>query len=621
MSDQVWIGRDGALVVLRFIERAGQARRIGPLLDAARCNALTEALATLAPDDAAVLLVSGGPGFGWGPEPDRLPDASEAEALARLCDRIDRMPVPVVALLQGAALGAGFELALAAHYRVALADARLGFPDIMLGLPPGAGATQRLPRIIGAEAAVRVLLSAPAVDLPAAQDLGLLDAVVPDEAAARAFALSLVGQPRPAPTRLDRLDLRAGHAAVNAARAVLRAPALPALRAVVDSVEAALLLPWEAGLAYERVQYEDCLRSEAARGLRHAALCDQRVARLQDAAAQGADLPETLLLSAMPANLAQAALAAGMRVVLYHPEKDGALAALHGLAELLDAAEAEGRLTGSEIEDSWSRLVATTESARAGQAELALLGDADIARRLRPHLPASLPLCVTEPVAGAVTMTPVPGACQPRLWEIRSEGAPPRATAAAYGLMRALGWPALPGSAVGSPVLLVLAEVLRVLVTMRDDGLEPATIDARLGVEGWSPSPLRHLEQSAVARAVAAAEPWPDAASGMPVWEAVLAAAAQGAARLLQADPAVQPWMIDHALVHAAGFPRWRGGPLAAADHHGLKRIIARIQAMGQRPVPLLADLARSGSGFDALDRAPALRPVAAPPAARISPG
>ena len=104
--------------------------------------------------------------FGKPPLPPSLPD---------VCNRIEACSKPVVAAMHGAALGGGLEIALAAHYRLAATDVKLGLPEVLLGLMPSAGGTQRTPRLIGAKAALDLMLSGRHVGAEEAHDLGLVD--------------------------------------------------------------------------------------------------------------------------------------------------------------------------------------------------------------------------------------------------------------------------------------------------------------------------------------------------------------------------------------------------------------------------------------------------------------
>ncbi|MFJ0754071.1 enoyl-CoA hydratase-related protein, partial [Bordetella bronchiseptica] len=133
------------------------------------------------PDVRALLLVSARPGiFSAGADIKEFDQAgSDQDAgLAELIDRIENAPVPVVALLDGAALGGALELALGCHYRLASPRASLGLPEIKLGLLPGAGGTQRLPRLVGARHAVEMVLGGEPVGGETALRYKLADALL-----------------------------------------------------------------------------------------------------------------------------------------------------------------------------------------------------------------------------------------------------------------------------------------------------------------------------------------------------------------------------------------------------------------------------------------------------------
>jgi 3-hydroxyacyl-CoA dehydrogenase len=127
-------------------------------------------------DIKAAVILAAGSMFSAGADIREFDGPDHKPSLPQLCDRIESCTKPVVAALHGQALGGGAEIALAAHCRVADADARIGMPEISLGLIPGAGGTQRLPRLIGAERALQVIISASTVDMLTAQRIGRLTA-------------------------------------------------------------------------------------------------------------------------------------------------------------------------------------------------------------------------------------------------------------------------------------------------------------------------------------------------------------------------------------------------------------------------------------------------------------
>ncbi|TCM75062.1 enoyl-CoA hydratase/isomerase family protein [Rhodovulum steppense] len=275
MSDLVAVEQP-APGIRRLVFGNGSTNTMTSALLAAFDTVLTEALT--AHGTLAVLIAArGGPVFSMGLGLTGADGTGDAARLRAICARIDAAELPVVALVGGMASGGGCELALAAHYRVALRIAEFGLPDIAIGLPPAAGTTQRLPRLIHPEAALDLLLSGRPVGAAEAQRIGLVDSVVDDDLDTLGvrFAQGLIevrAGSRPAPARplppFHRLQ-----AAVAARRAALPSAApVEAPARVLDCMDAAAVLPFAVALDYEAAAYEDCRDSAAFRALRHVAL-------------------------------------------------------------------------------------------------------------------------------------------------------------------------------------------------------------------------------------------------------------------------------------------------------------------------------------------------------------
>ncbi|EYD71391.1 enoyl-CoA hydratase/isomerase family protein [Limimaricola hongkongensis] len=210
-------------------------------------------------------------------------DAPDTPPLHRLCRRIEQLPVPVVAALSGSAIGGGAELALAAHYRLAAPGARIGLPDIVLGLPPGAGGGQRLAALCGAEAALDMLLLGRLAPAQVARQAGVIDGVVEEGlgAAARDLVTQLAAagfRPRPVAGRRERMaDGAAWLAATRRRRQVVQETPLRSAGRVVDCVEAAVLLPAAAALRFERTAHRDALGDPQFAALRHLYFAERRI--------------------------------------------------------------------------------------------------------------------------------------------------------------------------------------------------------------------------------------------------------------------------------------------------------------------------------------------------------
>ena len=200
-----------------------------------------------------------------------------APSVSDVAARIEQATVPVVAALKGRVLGAGFELALACHRRVATPTARFGMAQVKLGLVPGAGGTQRLPRLVGAEMSLSVLLDWRTMPAFAARQSGLIDALanqIPEEAA-EDIILQMHRDNEPfvatAQRRDGYADGRSYFDAIKARRTALANSPLNAPKRVVDCIEAAITLPFKIGLAFEAEALSDCAAHPQSAALCHIA--------------------------------------------------------------------------------------------------------------------------------------------------------------------------------------------------------------------------------------------------------------------------------------------------------------------------------------------------------------
>ena len=249
--------------------------------------ALSRAIANAEENPACrgVMLIGGGANFSAGADISELRDGL-GPPLGNLCNQIELLPKPVVAVLHGHCLGGGLELALAAHHRFAARETKIGFPEIKLGLLPGAGGTQRLPRITGAEAALELIVSGKAISADRAAELGIVDQVFDRSAQAAAldFLDDLIAETRkPRRTRDRREGFRdtiAFDSECQTWRSAVAGREPLALNRIVDCVEASLLLPFNAGLEFEATAFADCLASRESKALRHVFFAERRAGRI-----------------------------------------------------------------------------------------------------------------------------------------------------------------------------------------------------------------------------------------------------------------------------------------------------------------------------------------------------
>jgi len=202
--------------------------------------------------------------------------------------RMEDFPKPIVAAIHGSALGGGLEIAMAAHYRVATPDAQVGQPETRLGIIPGAGGTQRLPRLVGIVKAAEMCALGSPLKAPAALELGILDQIITGEllAGAIAFAKEKASHGGPYPKTRTRNDKLRSAANQTSALAALRAEVrksrknLNAPLAAIDAVQAAAALPFDEGCRNERKIFDECLFSTEARALIHAFFAERAVTKI-----------------------------------------------------------------------------------------------------------------------------------------------------------------------------------------------------------------------------------------------------------------------------------------------------------------------------------------------------
>src|SRR5277367_4524099 len=204
---------------------------------------------------------------------------------------LDASAKPVVAAIHGYALGGGFEIALASNYRLAVPNAKVGLPEVLIGILPGSGGTQRLPRLIGPKAALEMIVSGRHVPADEAKRLGIIDELVPEGADLRQAAIAMahrVADIRPLPRVRDHDDklaeARADPGIFDAMRKSIarRARNQKAPYHCIEAVEAACNLPFDEGVARERELFNELENSAEARALRYAFFAEREVARLPD---------------------------------------------------------------------------------------------------------------------------------------------------------------------------------------------------------------------------------------------------------------------------------------------------------------------------------------------------
>jgi 3-hydroxyacyl-CoA dehydrogenase len=216
-----------------------------------------------------------------------LPAMFASPSLADLFAQIENSPKPVVAAINGLALGGGLELAMACHYRVAAAAAPLGLPEVKLGILPGAGGTQRLPRLVGVERALNMIVSGNPVSARDLAKTDLLDSIADGDvlSAAVAFAERIVAEKLPLKKARDiKINFPNAEAFLDFARTAVAplAKNYPAPLKCIDAVEAAVLKPFDEGLKVENSLFIDLVNTPQSKALRHGFFAMRAAAKVPD---------------------------------------------------------------------------------------------------------------------------------------------------------------------------------------------------------------------------------------------------------------------------------------------------------------------------------------------------
>ncbi|RPH55168.1 MAG: 3-hydroxyacyl-CoA dehydrogenase, partial [Acidobacteria bacterium] len=288
-------------------------------------------------------------------------DDSALPNLHDLLERIEDCSKPVVMALHGTALGGGLEVAMAGHYRVAVHDARMGQPEVNLGIIPGAEGTQRLPRLVGVEKAIEMCVSGKPISASDAREGGLVDQLIDGELEAGAvqFAVEMAERGGPHPKTRERAG-RAGTGAKEplfvAGREMARKTRrnMVAPLAVIDAIEAAATLPFSEGCRRERQIFTECVRSEQCKALIHAFFAERGVSKVPDIPKDTLTIHigQVAIIGAgtMGGGIAMACANAGIPVIVKDSNKQALEAGMATIRRNYETSVKRGRFTTSVAE-------------------------------------------------------------------------------------------------------------------------------------------------------------------------------------------------------------------------------------------------------------------------------
>ena len=344
MSDAIEYDLKGDIAILRAnnppVNALGHAVRAGLLAGIERAEG----------EAKAVLIVGAGRTYFAGADIKEFGKTPLEPWLPDVCTRIEQSPLPVISSIHGTALGGGLEVAMGTHYRIAVPSAKVGLPEVHLGLLPGAGGTQRLPRLIGVEKAIEIITSGRQVGAAEALELGIIDEVQEGdvEEIGLAYAQRIldagmgpkpVGQlPRPEPVDFDAAHdaaLKKGRGQIAQAKAI-------------RAIELACHTDVAEGIPRERAMFIELLASPQREGMIHAFFNERAVSKLPEL--KGVE-PRALKAigviggGTMGAGIAVAALLAGLDVTMVERDVAAAEAGAGRVSGILQGSVKRGKLS------------------------------------------------------------------------------------------------------------------------------------------------------------------------------------------------------------------------------------------------------------------------------------
>jgi len=364
VTDFVEHARQGDVHVLRIANPP-----VNTLRTEVRAGLLAGLNAARAEGAKAVVVTGTGRMFSAGAEMTEFGKPRQPPSLTEVFDAIEGYPGIVVAAIHGSALGGGLELALACHARVAAPEAQLGLPEVKRGFVPGAGGTQRLPRLIGAEAAARIIITGEPVAAGEAHRLGFLDAIIEGELEAGAVAWARANLGRSFTLARDRKDRISGQdpAAYDAVVAGLlrRTRGQESPKGCAEAVRASFTMPFEEGLAKERELFATLVAGEQSRALRHIFFGEREVLRIPGMPADAKPLPVERLVviggGTMGGGIAMSAANFGVPVTIVETSEEALAKGLARCHANWERSVASGRLSQAEYEKRRALLTGSTD--------------------------------------------------------------------------------------------------------------------------------------------------------------------------------------------------------------------------------------------------------------------
>ena len=321
----------------------------------------------------AIVIVCAGRTFIAGADITEFGKPPVEPALHGVLDMIEGSSKPVIAAIHGTALGGGLEVTLACHYRVGVKDARFGLPEVKLGLLPGAGGTQRLPRVVGPQKALAMIVSGDPIRADEALKVGLIDEIVDGDltVAGVAFAEKVLNEKRPLKKIRDLTEKIAEAKGKPEIFSEFRKSVARQIRGFrapencIKAVEASVSLPFDEGMKRERELFQELLHSPESKAQRYFFFAEREAAKIPDvpASTPAKEIKKAAVIGAgtMGGGIAMNFANAGIPVTVVEVQQEALDRGLGIVRKNYEATASRGRLTAADVEKRMGLITGTTD--------------------------------------------------------------------------------------------------------------------------------------------------------------------------------------------------------------------------------------------------------------------
>jgi len=331
----------------------------------------------------AIVVICDGRTFFAGADITEFGKPPKAPSLRDVCETVENSAKPVIAAIHGTALGGGFELALNCHYRIAVPSAKVGLPEVNLGILPGAGGTQRLPRLVGAERALDLITSGKSIGAEEARQLEIIDALA-DEGALRKDSIAAARRIIDQKVRLvrvrdrnDKLEAARDKPEVFDAfrkKNARRFRGFKAPEAIIKAIEAAVERSYEDGMARERELFMELVTSHESAAQRYAFFAERRTSKIPDIPREtpAREIKQAGVIGAgtMGGGITMNFLNAGVPVALVEQNGDALERGLRVIRKNYERSAKKDRMTVEDVERRMALIRPTTDMEALREADL-----------------------------------------------------------------------------------------------------------------------------------------------------------------------------------------------------------------------------------------------------------